>query len=152
MNERTNIRGALVDLVAGVAAFGAARVYAGRPKSIAAKNCPRAYVYFSTEEVQRLSKGTAAKSRHAATFVVEVYAIGPAVAPGDSPTAAALEDELDDLVEAIRAAVDSADTLTGLAWSADVVEVEIDIDPTTQDDMGRAGIVLQVIYDTTRGA
>ena len=68
-----------------------------------------------------------------------------------APEPAALEDLLDDLSEAAKAAVEADVYLDGEAKLSAVQEVEIDLDTSTDSDIGGAKITVAVQYITVEG-
>jgi len=150
------LRAKINERLGTVSAITAARVHAGRPKGRMSGNLlakgPRAWTYFKGETFGPITKGTSGRAvKCLADFVVEVWAIAPEVEPDTTPDPAALEDLLDELSLAAKGAIETDVRLQGTCLLCTVTGREVDLDGSTDTEMGAALIEIQICYISTEG-
>lgn len=150
------LRDKIISRLATVTAIGTTRAHAGRPAgrmtaSLLAKG-PRAWTYFRREDFQPISKGASGRAvKCLAEFAVEVWSIAPATEPDVARDPSALEDLLDELSLSCKRAIETDVRLQNTCLLCTVTEREVDIDGSTDSDLGAALIGVQVLYISTEG-
>ena len=148
------LRDKIIARLATVAAITA--THEGRPSGRMSGNLlakgPRAWAYFRREDFQPVAKGTSGRAlKCLADFVVEVWAIAPATEPDAARDSSALEDLLDELSLDAKKAIETDVRLENTCLMCTVTEREVDIDGSTDTEMGAALLVVQVCYISTEG-